>query len=92
MGNGSDKTNDDIVCRDFDLETDDPNRRVVEVIADLKDTNTYELSPVYSTIGDTITNIFSHPPTSQAQIQITFTYEGYRVTIHQDGTATFVRV
>lgn len=36
--------------------------------------------------------IFSNPPAPEAQIRITFSYEGYRVTVEQDGTAKFVAI
>jgi len=37
-------------------------------------------------------HLFSNPPSAEAQMEVTFSYEGYRITIEQDGTAEFVRV
>lgn len=80
------------VFRQFDTEAEEPTIDVAEAIADLKGVQPAELDPLYSTIDHVIENLYSDPPSPEAQVQITFTYEGYRITMHQDGTAKFVKV
>ena len=71
--------------REFDPETTTPTRAVVEVIADLEDVDTLELPPLYSTMNDLLDGFASNPPASQADVEITFTYQGYRITVYQSG-------
>ncbi|SDK68006.1 HalOD1 output domain-containing protein [Natronorubrum texcoconense] len=71
--------------REFDPETTTPTRAVVEVIADLEDVDTLELPPLYSTMNDLLDGVASNPPAPQADVEITFTYQGYRITVYQSG-------
>lgn len=73
------------VKREFDPETTTPTRAVVEAIADLEDADTLELPPLYATMNDILDRFASNPPASRADVEITFTYEEYRITVHQTG-------
>lgn len=73
-------------------EDGDPQVTVAEVVAELEGKNTTELTPVYDAIDHFVSNLFSSPPPAAAQAEIEFTYEGYRITIHQDGMATFRKI
>lgn len=92
MSDGSDDPEQDIIHREFDPNDCTPKTDGVEVIAELKETEPAALSPLYTMIDDIISNIFGDPPAPEAQVEITFTYEGYRITIHQDGKAAFRKV
>lgn len=92
MGDEPDDHTRDIIHREFDPDDCTPKTDVVKVIADLEDEEPATLSPLYTTINDIIDKIFANPPAPDAQVEITFTYEGYRITIHQDGKAEFVKV
>lgn len=70
----------------------DPQVTVAKVVAELEEKQTSELTPVYDAIDHFVSNLFSDPPPATAQAQIEFTYEGYRITIHQDGMATFRKI
>lgn len=83
--------NDDVVCQELDTTRSEPAVEVAEVVASLEDTDQDTLTPVYEQIDHVLAHIFSDPPDSSAQIEITFTYESYRVTVEQNGTAQFVR-
>lgn len=50
-----------------------------------------DLTRMYDRVDGILDNLFSGPPSSQAQMQVTFTYESYRITIEQDGTAKLVK-
>jgi hypothetical protein len=35
--------------------------------------------------------VFENPPAPEAQVEVTFSYEGYRITVEQNGRARFVQ-
>lgn len=65
---------------------------VANVVAELEANDTDDLTPLYDTINHVIDNVFSDPPSPDAQIEISFTYEGYRITVNQGRTATFLKI
>lgn len=82
---------DDATVRaDFDTDEPEPGLAVAEAVAELKGVDPTELSAIYDCIDNVLDHVFSEPPAPDANVEIAFTYEGYRVTIRQDGTATFV--
>ena len=81
----------DVYHATFDTNQRQPNVDVTETVAELKDTDSDQLSPLYDCIDHVIDNIFSEPPDSDANVEVSFTYEGFRITIGQDGNATFRR-
>jgi pimeloyl-ACP methyl ester carboxylesterase len=81
---------DRIVHHEFDTDQDDPATAVAEAVADLRGEETTDLTTMYDQIDHMIDHLFSTPPDPGAQVQVEFTFEGYRITIEQDGTAEFV--
>lgn len=73
----------------FDTEQAQPNVDVTETVGRLKGVESDQLSPLYDSIDHVIDNVFSEPPDPNADVEISFNYEGYRITIRQDGNATF---
>ena len=73
----------------FDPTEKQPNVDVTETVAELEGTESDQLSPLYECIDHVIDNIFSNPPEPEADVEVSFTYEGYRVIVSQDGDATF---
>lgn len=73
----------------FDTDQDQPNVDITEAVAELKGVESDELSPLYDVIDHLVDNIFSDPPEPEADVEVSFSYEGYRVTISQDGNAAF---
>ena len=65
--------------------------QVAEIVAELEGVGVNEMYPIYDQMDDVLDNIFSEPPSPAAQLQLTFSYEGYRITIEQDGHAKFVK-
>lgn len=92
MNDESDDRERSVIHRQLDPSDPTPETDVVTVIAELEGADPADLSPLYSTIDDVISDVFSEPPAPEAQVQLTFTYEDYRITIHQDGSAEFVKV
>ena len=62
------------------------------VVAELEGKETTQLSALYDQVDSVVEEIFSNPSSPEAQIQMTFTFEGYRISINQDGSATFLRI
>lgn len=48
--------------------------------------------PVYDAIDHFMSNLFTSPPPESAQAKIEFTYEGYRISVYQDGHTTFLKI
>ncbi len=83
---------DEIVQRELDTDAENPAMAVVEVVADLEGTDATELATAWGCIDDVLDAVFSNPPAPEAQVQVTFSYEGYRITVEQNGRATFVEM
>ena len=77
---------------EFEVDQDDPEVDVAEVIAELEDCDSTKLSPAYETIDHIIEKLFADPLSAEAQAVLQFSYEGYRITLKQDGHATFMKV
>lgn len=81
-----------IVHRDLESDVDNPAVAVAEAIAEIEGTEADELTTTYDCIDGTLNELFSTPPSQDAQLTVTFTYEGYRITVEQNGSAKFVKV
>ena len=88
-----DERSDDsaVVTRQFDTESADPNVEVVSVIADLEERRVEDLPPLYNCIDHVLEHLFENPPSESASMVVSFSYQNYRITIEQDGTARFER-
>lgn len=76
---------------DDDENDVDMAHRIAETVAELEEKPIDELTPLWEVTGDALYELFEDPPHPSAQFEVTFSYEGYRITVGQDGTATFVR-
>lgn len=83
-------TDSDTVHRELDTNGEDPGIQVAETVAELESTETTELPTMYGCIDGMLDHLFSNPPSPEAQMEVTFCYAGYRITVWQDGTAAFV--
>lgn len=62
-----------------------PSETVVQAIADAEDTTPLELSPLYEAIDpDALNTLFQ----GRTAGRVTFDYEGYTVTVGQNGEVT----
>ena len=82
---------DEIVHRELDADRASPAIQVAEIVADLEGKGPTEVTTIWDCIDDVLTRVFSDPPSPEAQVEVTFSYEGYRVTVEQNGVATFVQ-
>lgn len=83
---------DDIVHRKLDTDDEAPVDQLAEVVSELEGRGIGTLQPLYRQIDHVLDQIFSDPPAEGAQVEITFTYEGYRITVEQNGHAQFVKI
>ena len=81
-----------IIHRELDTEVDSPAVAVAEAVAEIEGKEADELATTYDCIDGTLDELFSTPPSQDAQLEVTFTYEGYRITVEQNRNAKFVRV
>lgn len=71
---------------------EDPEIDVANIVADLEGKEVTDISALYDTIDYVIEHLYSNPPPIEAQAQLEFTYEGYRIVLVQDGKATFMKI
>jgi hypothetical protein len=83
---------DAIVHRDLEVDGPEPATQIAEHVSALSGRDVESLESTWDTFGHVVDDIFEDPPAAHAQVQVTFTYEGYRITIEQDGHAKFVPV
>lgn len=82
----------DIIHRAIDTDAEEPGVQVAEAVADIEGKESTDLTTTYECTDGVLNNIFSNPPSPDAQMQVTFSYEGYRITIEQNGDAKFVKL
>jgi len=88
----SDQLDQEIIPRELSTDTETPAVQIAEIVAELEGKDTCDLTTMYDHVDHVLEHIFSDPPVPEAQIEITFTYEGYRVSVEQDGFAEFVSI
>jgi hypothetical protein len=82
---------DERVYRELETDRDTPSTQIAEIVADLESTDVTDLTPTYNCIDEVLANVFTHPPSSESQLEVSFSYESYRITVEQDGTGRFVK-
>lgn len=82
----------EIVHRELDTDRDTPSSEIAEIVAELEGSDIEDLDSTWDIIDHLLEHVFSDPPAAEAQIKVTFTYEGYRITVEQNGRAEFVMV
>ncbi|WP_340100335.1 HalOD1 output domain-containing protein [Salinibaculum salinum] len=65
---------------------------LLERIAELGGTDIEELPSLYMEVDHFVESLFEVPPSPAAQMEIRFSYAGYRITIAQSGTVKLVPV
>ena len=65
---------------------DHANYLVLEAVADAESVDVVDLPPMYERIDHVLDELFGEPPAPEAQVEIAFSYHGYRITIDQSGS------
>ncbi|MFC6716015.1 HalOD1 output domain-containing protein [Natrialbaceae archaeon GCM10025810] len=58
---------------------------------DFEGVDSTEVPTIYRCVDGILTERFAHPPAPEAQLEVPFSYSGYRVTIDLNGNAKFVK-
>lgn len=87
-----DQLDDEIVHRELETDRPEPITQIVEVVADLEGEREENLTVGYKQVDHILQHVFSDPPSPEAQVEITFSYEGYRITVEQNGNVQFVKL
>lgn len=85
----SDDPESQIIHRELDTDIENPGAEIAEIVQEIEGKETTDLSTIYECVDGVLDHVFSTPPSPRAQMKIEFTYEAYRITVHQDGEATF---
>lgn len=83
---------EEVVRRELNTDGEEPATQLAMAVADIDGREVNDLASIYDTVDHVVDNIFSTPPSSQAQLEVSFNYEGYRISVDQDGTAEFVKL
>lgn len=75
--------------RDIKEGDAEPQMELLQAIADFKGVDESDLDPFYSTVDHLVEYMYSNPPSPEAQTELTFVYEGFRITLFHEGTAIF---
>ena len=86
-----DNSESEIIRRELDTDAENPGIEVVVAIADIEGREMTELSTLHDCIDGILDNLFSDPPSPEAEMRVVFNYENYRIGVTQDGRATFVK-
>jgi len=86
--NISDEPEATIVERVVDPNHGQANYCVLGTIASAEDVDVTNLPPMYTRIEHLLGELFGEPPVDEAQIEASFSYYGYRVTVNQGGIVT----
>jgi len=65
---------------------------LLEILAEEAGTDIETLPPLYNEVEHVVETLFKTPPSADAQMSISFSYAGYRITIDRDGTVRLVSV
>ncbi|WP_220587097.1 HalOD1 output domain-containing protein [Haloarcula salinisoli] len=65
---------------------------LLEILADIEEVDIETLPPLYNQVEHVVETLFKTPPSADAQMSISFSYAGYRITIDRTGTVQFVPV
>lgn len=73
-------------------DADDPQIDIARIVANLEGEEATDIGSLYDTIDHVVEHLYSNPPPIEAQAELEFTFEGYRIKLSQDGQATFMKI
>ena len=78
--------------RTIEPDADRANESLLRIVADLEDRRMADLPPFYDQIDDMVENLFRDPPPADAQVQIEFSYHGYRIYVDDTGQVSVMKL
>jgi hypothetical protein len=82
----------DIVRASIDPDPQSAEHDLLELIAESEGKAIEELPSFYTQVDHFVEMLFEQPPSPESQMQLSFSYAGYRVTINQRGEVTLLNV
>jgi len=94
MAERTDSPSDQIetVKRTISTDPRDAELELLEIVAELEDAEIERLPSLYTRVDHFVEALFDDPPAEEAQMEIAFSYAGYRISLTQSGEATLVPV
>jgi hypothetical protein len=81
-----------IVRRQIRPSSDTSEYDLLEIVADVEGCEIEELPSLYKEVEHVVETLFKTPPSMSAQMSISFSYAGYRITIDRSGSVKLVCV
>jgi len=81
-----------IVRAQIEPRPETADNEFLELVARLEGVDATELPSLYREVDHAVENLFKQPPSAAAQMEISFSYAGYRATIDQRGHVRLIRV
>ena len=82
----------DIVRRTIRPSPEHAEYDLLEVVAELEGVEIEDLPSFYDQVDHLVEMLFRKPPSSETQMQVEFSYAGYRITVDQQGNLTLLDV
>jgi hypothetical protein len=78
----------------FEIEPDPKTAEyeLLSVLTEHEGVGMDDLPPLYSVLDQFVGEMFDDPPSESAQLEMSFSYAGYRITVTQGGHVTLVPV
>ena len=80
------------IRRTISTDPRDAELELLEIVAELENTEIERLPSLYTRVDHFVEALFDDPPAEEAQMEIAFSYAGYRISLDQSGEATLVPV
>ena len=65
---------------------------LLEIVAETENCEINDLPSLYNEVEHVVETMYRTPPSSAAQMVVSFSYAGYRITLHRDGAVELVPV
>jgi|GEM_PF-475983 len=82
----------DIVRASIEPDPKTAEHDLLELIAESEGVEIEDLPSFYEQVDHFVEMLFKRPPSSESQMQLSFSYAGYRVTVNQKGEVTLLNV
>lgn len=84
------ETKDGIARAQIEADPNTAEHDLLAIVADMECVAIDELPSFYNEAGHFVEELFETPPSEAAQMEITFSYAGYRVTLNRKGEVKLV--
>lgn len=81
-----------IVTTEIEPDPETAEYDLLEIIADLDGVDITDLPSLYDQMDHFVETLFETPPAPEAQLELSFSYAGYRISVDQTGAVTLVNV